>query len=84
MLHGMTRDIHGKTQLLNLLKIINHGGDLTKTETARDGEATMKVASIDAETEEALPPIAEVATSEEPSASSETIKWLALLPSSLL
>jgi hypothetical protein len=62
MLHGMTRDIHGKTQLLNLLKIINHGGDLTKTETARDGEATMKVASIDAETEEALPPIAEVAT----------------------
>ncbi len=80
----MTRDINGKTKLLNLLKILsNHGGNLTKTETARDGEATMKVASIDAEIEEVLPLIAEVATSEEPSASSEIIRWLALLLSLL-
>jgi hypothetical protein len=79
--HGMTRNIHGATQPLNLARILTLGGTLKKTEIARDGEAIMKV-SIEEEKEE-VPLIAEI-TSEEPSVSSEIINWHALLLSLVL
>ena len=79
--HGMTRNIHGATQPLNLARTLTLGGTLKKTEIARDGEAIMKV-SIEEEKEE-VPLIAEI-TSEEPSVSSEIINWHALLLSLLL
>ena len=79
--HGMTRNIHGATQPLNLARTLILGGTLKKTEIARDGEAIMKV-SIEEEKEE-VPLIAEI-TSEEPSVSSEIINWHALLLSLVL
>ena len=77
---GMTRNILGTTQLLNLLRMLTPGGTLRKTETATDGEVIMTGASIDAETEEVPLLIAEV-TSEVPDASSESTNLHALLPS---
>jgi hypothetical protein len=80
---GMTRNIHGTTQLINSLRVLTLGGTLRNTETDRDGEAIKTGASIDAETEEVTLLIAEV-TSEVPDASSESTNLHALLPSLVL